>query len=109
MNRVFDRYEPDGWTTEGPQILAPANKHKLQVAFSHGPVIIQHWLYRGMSGPRLATAEDMDEFEEYLTKHAMPGDAIDVWSFVDCCPQERQLVGGKLPDSDGCTPKGGAY
>jgi hypothetical protein len=51
----------------------------------------------------------MDEFEEYLTKHAMPGDAIDVWSFVDCCPQERQLVGGKLPDSDGCTPKGGAY
>ena len=109
MNRVFDRYEPDGWTTGGQQILNPENRAKLLLEFKRGPVIIQHWLYRGMSGPRLTTAEDMDEFEAYLKEHAVPGDAFDVWSFAECCSQEKLLAGGKLPDVDGCTPSGGAY
>jgi hypothetical protein len=109
MNRVFDRYEPDEWTTDGQQVLSPENRLKLELEFKRGPVIIQHWLYRGMSGPRMATAEDMEEFEAYLKQHALPGDAIDVWSFADCCTRETQLTGGKLPDVDGCTPRGGAY
>jgi hypothetical protein len=109
MNRVFDRYEPDEWTTTGETILSAENRVKLEQEFKRGPVVIQHWLYRGMSGPRLTTAEDMDEFEAYLTAHAVPGDAFDIWSFAECCGQDKQLAGGKLPDIDGCTPKRGAY
>jgi len=109
MKRVLDRYEPDDWRPDGAKILSDASVSKLQAALSRGPVIVQHWFYRGASSPRIFAFEDFEEFEAHLTENAVAGDAFDVWEFTSVCRSETVLVEGKLHDSDGCVPRGGAY
>jgi hypothetical protein len=109
MTRIFDRYEPDNWTTDGKKILSEESVAKIQAVLSRGPIIVQHWFYRGASCPRIFSFEDFEDFEAHLKTEAVPGDAFDIWSFNDVCKPADVITEGKLHDSDGCIPKGGAY
>jgi len=109
MKRIFDRYEPDNWTTEGSKILSDESMKKIMSALEKGPIIVQHWFYRGASCPKIYGFDDLEEFQEHLNEKAVPGDAFDMWAFNEVCKQENILTEGKLNDVDGCIPKGGAY
>ncbi len=109
MNRIFDRYEPDNWTEDGARILSDENIRKIKEVLSKGPIIVQHWLYRGASCPRVYGFDDFEEFEEHLHENAVPGDAFEIWSFIEVCKNDKVVAEGKLEDTDGCVPKGGAY
>lgn len=109
MPRTPDRYEPDNWSHDGKKILSEDSIAKIKATLTHGPIIVQHWFYRGASCPRIFGFDDFEDFEEHLTNNAIPGDAFDVWSFLDTCKTERVLTTGKLHDKDGCVPKGGSY
>jgi hypothetical protein len=109
MTRIFDRYEPDNWTLEGKKILSDDSVEKIKSVLSRGPIIVQHWFYRGASCPRVFGFEDFEEFEDHLKTNAVPGDAFDVWSFNDVCKPDGVIAEGKLHDSDGLVPKHGAY
>lgn len=109
MTRIFDRYEPDNWTTDGKKILSEESVERIQEVLSRGPIIVQHWFYRGASCPRIFAFDDFEEFEAHLEAHAVPGDAFDVWSFNDVCKPVDMITEGKLHDNDGCIPQGGAY
>ncbi len=109
MKRVFDRYEPDEWTEEGVKILSEESVSKIQEVLAKGPIVVQHWLYRGASCPRIYGFDDFEEFEEHLKENAVPGDAFDIWSFNEVCTNDKVVAEGKLHDKDGCVPKGGAY
>lgn len=109
MRRVPDRYEPDNWIEDGTKILSDESESKIKASLAIGPIIVQHWYYRGASCPRIFGFDYFEEFEEYLKQNAIPGDAFDIWSFVDVCKRENKLTEGKLHDTDGCVPKGGSY
>jgi hypothetical protein len=109
MARTPDRHEPDNWTPDGKKILSEDSIAKIRAVLARGPIIVQHWFYRGASCPRVFCFEEFEDFEEHLKNNAIPGDAFDVWSFVDACKFEGVIAEGKLHDSDGCVPKGGAY
>ena len=109
MKRILDRYEPDNWTTDGAKILSIENRQKIEAALSKGPIVVQHWYYRGASCPRVFGFDDLEEFELHLKENAIPGDAFDIWSFSEVCTHDSCLAEGKLPDKDGCVPSGGAY
>ena len=109
MKRVPDRYEADNWTQEGAKVLSEESVAKIKAALSRGPIIVQHWFYRGASCPRIFGFDDFEEFENHLNEHAIPGDAFDIWSFNEVCKVENRLTEGKLHDKDGCVPRGGAY
>ena len=109
MPRTLDRYEPDNWTVDGKKILSEESVEKIKAVLARGPIIVQHWFYRGASCPRVFGFDDFEDFEEHLKNNAIPGDAFDIWSFVDVCKHDAVVTEGKLHDQDGCVPKGGAY
>lgn len=110
MHPIVDRYEPDGWTTEGEKITSDENLARIrEAADGAGGIIVRHWFYRGARGPDIRGFTDFGEFEEYLARHAHPGDAFDVWSFSEVCKFDEALATGKLPDADGAVPLRGAY
>jgi len=106
---VRTRYEPDDWTPDGSKILSDESVSAINKVLERGPIIVQHWYYRGASCPRIFGFDDFEDFEEYLKENAVPGDAFDIWSFNEVCTQEKIIAEGKLHDTDGCIPKGGAY
>jgi DNA-directed RNA polymerase subunit N (RpoN/RPB10) len=109
MKRIFDRFEPDDWTEDGKKILSDESVERIKKFLSRGPIIVQHWYYRGASCSRVFGFDDFEEFEEHLDKNAVPGDAFDIWSFNEVCTQDKVITEGKLHDSDGCVPLKGAY
>ncbi|MFB9900487.1 hypothetical protein, partial [Cerasicoccus arenae] len=107
--REPDRYTPDNWTPNGVKILSDENIEKIKDKLSKGPIIVQHCFYRGASCPRIYGFDDFEEFEEHLKEYSIPGDYFDVWSFNDVCKEDQIVANGKLHDTDGCVPQGGAY
>ena len=103
------RYGPDNWTPDGSKILSKESVSAINKILERGPIIVQHWYYRGASCPRIFSFDDFEEFEEHLKENAVPGHAFDIWSFIEVCTQEKIVTEGKLHDPDGCVPKGGAY
>lgn len=105
-----NRYEPDDWTTDGSRIdtaeKVAAIKAELE---SQGPIIVKHWHYRGGCAPTHLVFDDFDDYSEYLSHHAQPGDAFDVWGLYPLLRGIGTLAEGKFPDSDGTVPKTGAY
>jgi hypothetical protein len=101
--------EADEWTTDGAKITAPGNLKVIRkVLEEKGPIIVEHWFYRGSSAPNRIVFDDFDAFVKYLDK-ASAGDAIDVWSFAEQCTQQNRLIFGKCPDDQGRVPTRGAY
>ncbi len=103
------RYEPDNWTPDGRKILSEESVSAINKILERGPIVVLHCYYRGASCPRVFGFDDFEEFEEHLKENAVPGDAFEIWSFNEVCTQEKVVAEGKLHDSDGCIPKGGAY
>lgn len=104
-----DRYKPDNWTSAGFKITSQAGMEAIQSALNRGPIIIQHWFYRGASSPFVLAMEVMDEFVTYVKTKTSAGDILSVWSFSEVCTKNNYVVHGKVPDLDGTTPEGGAY
>jgi hypothetical protein len=104
------RNETDGWNSEGSKITAPdkleAVRHNLE---NQGPVIVEHWHYRGGSAPTRLIFDDYDEFIRWLHEETFAGDAIDVWSWANVCKWDLRLAEGKCPDEEGLVPRKGAY
>ena len=103
------RSEADGWSDTGAKISAPANLDAIRKELDRGPLIVEHWHYRGASAPTRGVFEEYDAFISYLQEKAFAGDAFDVWSWADLCTPERRLAEGKCPADDGTVPRGGAY
>ena len=92
------------------------------IAFGSGPlsiirgaienesaVIVEHRFYRGARSPHRFVCDDFADLEKYLKDSTYPGDSIYCWKFEACCTNENSIVAGKMPDSLGRTPRGGAY
>ena len=103
------RVEEDRWTPQGRNILSPDRLSAIRECLERSPVIVEHWYYRAGRSPKRLIFDDFEDFEEYLSKEARPGDAFHVWEFSALCRDENTLVHGKMPDSDGCVPERGAY
>jgi hypothetical protein len=103
------RSEADGWSESGSKISAPENLEAIRQELERGPIVVEHWHYRGSSAPSRQVFAEYDAFILYLEEHAYAGDAFDVWSWEDLCRPERRLVEGKCPAEDGKVPSGGAY
>lgn len=103
------RSEDDQWSARGKKITSKDTLGRIQQALIAGPVIVEHWHYRGGSSPTRCVFEDWEDLHDYLKSCAYAGDAIDVWSWVDSCPPDRRLAEGKCPAEDGTVPIKGAY
>lgn len=104
------RCEDDGWSVDGRKITDTAALNAIRQCLDReGPIIVEHWFYRGSCAPDRFVFDEMDEFTEYLNTKAKAGDAIHVWSFGAVCRDDNELAGGKCPDDNGLIPKRGAY
>jgi len=74
-----------------------------------GPIIVEHWFYRGSNAPDRIVFDDYEEFEQYLNDKPRAGDKIHIWSFAETCIAKSALISGKCPDDLGRVPKKGAY
>ena len=102
--------EADEWVTDGVKITAPETLQAIRkVLEDEGPIVVEHWFYRGASAPDRIVFDDFDDFMEYLDSRASAGDAINVWSFAETCTQKNRLAHGKCSDHQGRVPKKGAY
>lgn len=102
--------EADDWTENVAKINTRENLDAIRRTLQDvGPIIVEHWFYRGARAPSRVVFDDFDDFEEYLTSKASAGDAIHIWSFSASCTQQNKLVSGKCPDDRGRVPKRGAY
>ncbi|MHC5537357.1 hypothetical protein ACYOEI_03870 [Singulisphaera rosea] len=104
------RSEDDGWTAEGRKIITPEVLAKIrQCLEDQGPVIVEHWFYRGSCAPDRLVIDDYDALVEYLDTQTFAGDAIHVWSYALVCRDDNELTYGKCPDDEGRVPTRGAY
>lgn len=107
--KCHDRYEPDNWTVNGFKITSQEGIGAIQGVVKKGPIIVQHWFYRGASSPFVIAMETLDEFTDYVKTKTSAGDILSIWSFSEVCTKDNYVVQGKVPDLDGTTPEGGAY
>jgi hypothetical protein len=108
--RTRFRSEADGWNSKGSKITSERNLDTIRTILDkEGPVLVQHWFYRGGSAPEYRIFDDYDEFMEFLSKETYAGDAIDIWSIWEICQPDGRRAEGKCPDDAGLIPKGGAY
>jgi hypothetical protein len=102
--------EDDEWTVKGSRITSKVNIDRIrQTLENEGPIIVEHWHYRGASSPDRFVFDDFDDFTTYLQENAFAGDAIHVWSFTVICKDDNTIASGKCPDEKGRVPRGGAY
>ncbi|MBN8599534.1 MAG: hypothetical protein J0M26_00680 [Planctomycetes bacterium] len=108
--RTRFRNEDDRWTLDGQKISDVKNLATIkQEIETQGPVILEHWFYRGSCSPDRYIFDDFDELVSYLNDHSFAGDSIHIWSFATTCTQENELASGKCPDENGLVPSRGAY
>ena len=59
--RVRFYCESDGWTTQGRKITDPECLEAIRkVLDEEGPVVVEHWFYRGSCAPDRLVFEDFD-------------------------------------------------
>lgn len=108
--REWDRYEADGWSSNGAVITETSELNKVRSALAgYKTLVVKHWHYRGASSPSLVVVEDFEEFLDYLRDNANAGDAIDVYDITGLLSEERCVASGKCPDQEGEVPQRGAY
>lgn len=104
------RSEDDDWTANGCKITTPEALDGIRRCVEEeGPIIVEHWFYRGSCAPDRAVFNDFEAFTKYLDAHAFAGDAIHIWSFAAVCRNDNELASGKCPDENGLVPTRGAY
>jgi hypothetical protein len=104
------RSEDDGWNTEGRKITAPEALEAIRRCLEdEGPIVVEHWFYRGSCSPDRLVFDGYEEFAEYLESRTNAGDALHVWSFAAACRDDNELASGKCPDENEMVPRRGAY
>jgi hypothetical protein len=104
------RCEADEWSPDGRKILSAENVEVIRKTLEEeGPVILEHWHYRGACSPDRLVFDDFEDFLGYIQVQARIGDAFHVWSYAAVCRDDNEIAGGKFPDEDGWVPRGGAY
>jgi hypothetical protein len=104
------RSDADRWSKEGAKISSPESLSVIRDNIDElGPIIVEHWFYRGSSAPDRIVFDDYSDFIEYLRKNAYAGDDIHIWSFAAVCNSDNRLLNGKCPNNNGEVPKGGPY
>jgi hypothetical protein len=102
--------EADDWTTAGAKINTPQNLAGVRRTLQEiGPIIVEHWLYRGARAPDRIVFDEFEDYEKYLNSNVRPGDNLYIWSFAEVCTNENALAYGKYPDDQGRVPTKGAY
>jgi len=62
--------EDDEWTTGGGKITAPESLQLIRKTLDdEGPIIVEHWFYRGSCAPDRLVFDDFDRFVEYGSSH----------------------------------------
>lgn len=87
------------WTTEGPNILAPHYRTRIQQAFAVGPVFGRHHHFAGGSSADNWAFHNFESFWDYMTR-SKPGDLYVMWSLPDLLAKGMDLlhvVGGTVP------------
>ena len=92
----------------GAIVTDPTFIDRLRDKLDEGPVIVEHWHYRGSRGPSRFVTEEWEELLACIMK-AKPGDAFHFWIFDNACTDANEYGHGKVPDDDGCIPRRGAY
>ncbi len=103
------RAEADEWIEGGSKIGSKDKLQRIDAVLKEGPIIVEHWFYRGASAPRHQIFDNYDDFVEYLKTNTRAGDAILVWDWKNSCKENNLFEAGKMADLDGCTPKHGPY
>ena len=104
------RAEQDGWSVNGAKINSPENLAIIEAVMEGtGPIIVQHFFYRGARSPELRGFDDFDDFRNWLDHETAAGDIIEVWNFSAVCNPDNVLVSGKYPDERGEVPAHGPY
>ena len=99
----------DQWTVAGSRITDEL-LHRLQSMIENeSDLIVEHRFYRGGRAPHRFVCSDFSELARYLKTRAAAGDSFLFWRFEDCCRDDNSVESGKLPDSQGRVPTGGAY
>ena len=101
--------EADEWSTDGPNITSPKVLEAVRKVLEKGPVIVEHWHYRGARAPSRLVLDDYDEVLNYLKREASPGDAFHLYDYAACCRDDNSFASGKYPDARGRVPRRGAY
>jgi hypothetical protein len=99
----------DEWTTEGHRITDEMLAGIRKMIENESALVIEHRFYRGARAPHRFICDDYSALEAYLRNNAVPGDSFWFWSFEDCCRDDNSVASGKVPDTHGRVPKGGAY
>lgn len=108
--KVRFQSEEDGWTTDGRKITASETLEIIRQCLEReGPIIVEHWFYRGACAPDRTVFSDLETFTTYLNTNTSAGDVIHVWSFAAVCKDDNGLTSGKCPDENGLIPAAGTY
>ena len=99
----------DDWIFDGSQINSLENLEKVRRVLDESLIIVEHRFYRRSSAPDRMFFDVFEEFVNYLTQNAHPGDHFYIWNYEQVCANDNYVARGKYPDCDGRTPKGGAY
>lgn len=98
------------WTTDGLRVTDEEVLSRLRnIIDNESALIVEHRFYRGSRAPYRFVTDDFDVLESYFRKSTQPGDSFYMWRFEDCCTNDNVAEKGKIPDSQGCVPIGGAY
>lgn len=85
--RTVYRHEGDGWSPDGKKINSPENLQAIQACLENeGPIIVEHWHYRGSRSPDRFVFDYYEAFVEYLDENCFAGDSLHVWSFSPAVP-----------------------
>ena len=93
-----------GRRQEDPRCRQPKCGHKN--CDTEGAVAVLHLHFCGGQGPTALVFEDADAFGEYVKTCAKAGDLFEVRPFPY---SGSMLATGKVADTEGYTPVGGAY
>lgn len=98
------------WEASGSSILTTERLTRLRMIIENeSAVVVEHRFYRGGRAPYRFVTDDFENLEHYLREKTMPGDAIYIWRFDECCRDDNIALTGKVPDQTGSTPVGGAF
>ncbi|HEY8228009.1 MAG TPA: hypothetical protein VIG25_22245, partial [Pyrinomonadaceae bacterium] len=65
------RAEADDWRPDGPKILSQYNLDAIRKTVEdEGPIIVEHWHYRGARAPDRFIFEDLEDFVAYVKGHS---------------------------------------
>jgi hypothetical protein len=99
----------DEWTNDGDALHEDTLASLRAIIEDESDILVEHRFYRGSRSPLRFVCGDFDELKKYVTSKTSPGDSLYFWVLERCCTTANAFVHGKVPDSRGLTPKGGAY